>query len=402
MGHWYNPPPPQPAALHVPPNAAAATNIPPNPIGPGSTLVQSLWPQESWPTQELIGGGLAAQIAPPFVPPVAVAAANPTVLLTIREAWLPEQWDAQRSGRIASLYASPVTPPIAFPSPPRSVGALPGLWPQESWYAQSESAIAAGLAQIQLPPIYIPSSRVPRFALIRSLWLQEDWPAQTGTRKAAWIPPPVTPIPTLIRHPEILQWSPETWGAQGGTRAAWIVAGVPAALPYLNRALAAALRASWPDESWPAQTFPDIAGGNSPLTPPMPRPPSQFPISQWPVEIWGPQSGTRDAAIFAIPQLLIFMPYVVGELVANALGQLAVLFQPVVTLQYVYSGAPPLVVVDQSIPRGTLVFPGEALTLQVSIGPQRGPIPCPIVETTVICNIPVVLPLAPSNKKVLN
>lgn len=402
MGYWYNPPPPQPAALHVPPNATAATNIPPNPIGPGSLLIRSIWPPESWPSQVLIGGGVGGWTATVFVPPVAIAATNPAVLATIRTAWAPEQWSAQRAAQIASLFATATNPPVVYPSQPASLATLRTLWPQESWYAQSESGIASGIAQIQLPPLYLPWSTTSRMALLRSLWLPEDWPSQAGARYAAWIPPPATALPTVIRHPEILLWAADTWGTQSGTRSASISAGTPAPLPYVNRWLSAALRSAWLPEDWPAQTFPDIAGGESPLSPPMPSPPSQFAISLWPVEFWGSQPGTRAASILASPQLLIFMPYVVGKLEIVAVAQLQSLFAPVITIQYVFSGAPPLTVVAQSIPRGTLVFPGEAVTLQVSLGRRRGPGPCPIVESIVVSNIPVVLSILPPNKRVIH
>lgn len=404
MGYWYNPPPPQPAAVHVPPNAAAASNVPPNPVGPGSLLIRSIWPEESWPSQVLVGGGVGALTAAVFVPPVAIAAANPNVLAAILRAWPPEQWAAQRAAQIASLFASASSGPIAYPSPPSSLALSRVLWPQESWYAQSESGIASGLAQTQLPPIYVPRPFARGLALLRSIWPAEDWPPQTAMHGAAWISQqqPVTPMPAVIRHPEILIWTPDTWGAQSGTRGASIIAGIAAPLPYVNRWLYAALRSSWLPEDWPAQTFPDIAGGESPLLPPMPRPPSQFPISLWPVELWGSQGGTLGAAILAVPQLLIFMPYVVGELEIVAIAQLEALFAPIITIQYVFSGAPPLTVVDQSIPRGTLVSQGEALTLQVSLGRQIGPAPCPIVESILVCNIPVVVSILLPNKKVIH
>jgi len=401
-GWFYNPPPPQPAAVHVPPNVAAASNIPPNPVGPGSLLIRSIWSQESWPSQELIGGGLGALVAPVFTPPVAIAATNPSILAAIRQTWPSEQWSVQRAAQIASLFATVVNPPVVYPSPPAALAALRGSWPPEQWYAQSESGIASGIAQIQQPPLYLPWSTVPRLALLRSMWLAEAWPSQAGARFAAWIPPPVTAIPTVIRHPEILLWTADTWGTQTGTRKAAISAIAPSSLPYVNQWLLAALRSTWMPENWPAQTYPDIAGGQAPLPPAIPRPPSQFAVSLWPVEFWGPQGGTRDASILASPQLLVFMPYVVDELRDVAIAQLATLFQPVIILQYVYSGAPVLTVVSQSIPQGTLVFPGEAVTLQISLGRRHGPTPCPIVESIVVSNIPVVLSILPSNKKVVH
>lgn len=402
MGHWYNPPPPQLAAVHVPPNVAAASNIPPNPVGPGSLLIRSLWLPESWPTQELTGGGVGGLVAPVFVPPTAIASGNASVLATLIRSWPPEQWSAQRAAQIASLFATATNPPVAYPSRSATLGSLPSRWPQESWYAQSESGIASGIAQTQLPAIYYPWSTASRMALLRSLWLPEDWPAQAGPRYAAWIPPPVTPLPTVIRHPEILLWTADTWGTQSGTRAAAILAGRPAPIPYVNRSLLAALRAMWLSEDWPAQTFPDIAGGQAPLPPAIPHPPSQFPISQWPVELWGPQAGTRDAAILANAQILTFMPFVVGELRDLAVAQLQVLFGAVITLQYVYSGAPVLTVVYQSIPPGTPVGAATPVILQISLGRQIGPAPCPIVESIVVCNIPVVLSILPPNKKVIH
>lgn len=404
MGYWYNPPPPQPAAVHVPPNATAASNISPNPVGPGSPLIRSIWPQESWSSQVLIGGGVGALTATVFTPPNALAHGNPAVLMTIRQAWLPEGWPAQGAAQIASLFATPVNPPVVYPSRPVALAALQGLWPQESWYAQSEAGIASGLAQVQLPPLYQPWSTTGRMALLRSLWLPEDWPSQTAVRGAGWIPQqqPVAPIPTAIRHLEILLWTPDTWAAQSGTRNARILAGVPATAPYVNRWLAAALRSTWLPESWPAQTFPDITPGVPTSLPPVPRAPSQFTISLWPAEFWPAQPGTRDAAIFANAQILRFMPYVVGELQFVAVAQLQALFQPVITLQYVFSGAPPLTVVAQSIPKGTLVFPGEALTLQVSLGIQHGPAPCPIVRSILVSNIPVVLSILPPNTTVIH
>lgn len=401
-GWFFNPPPPQPAAVHVPPNAAATTTVPPNPVGSGSPLIRSLWPAEDWPTQELIGGGVGGWTASVFTPPVALAAANPTILATILGAWPSEQWAAQHGAQIASLFAAIVNPPIAYPMLPAALATIRGLWAPESWYAQSEAGIASGLAQIQLPPLYQPWSTTTRQALLRSLWPAEDWPSQAGARYAAWIPAPVTAIPTVVRHPEILLWTPDTWAAQSGTRAASILATVPAAAPYVNRWLAAALRSVWTPEDWPAQTFPDIASGESPLTPPIPRPPSQFAISLWPVEFWGAQTGTRDASILAVPQLLTFMPFVVGELRDVALAQLQALFQPVITLQYVYSGAPPETVVAQSIPVGILVFRGEPVTLQISLGRPHGPAPCPVIESILMPNIRVVLPLAACNVKVLH
>lgn len=401
MGYWYNPPPPQPAAVHVPPNVAAASNIPPNPVGSGSLLIQSIWPQDSWPSQELIGGGVGGLTAPVFVPPVAIAATNPAALAVIRMAWPPELWGVQRAAQIASLFAAAVNPPVAYPSRPAALGTLRGLWPAEQWYAQSESGIASGLAQTQLPAVYSPNWYGDTLLLLVSTWPREDWRAQTGARYAAWIPPPVTAIPTVIRHPEILLWTPDTWGAQTGTRAASTVASGAPPVPYVNRWLAAALRSTWLPENWPAQTFPDIAGGESPLSPPLPQPPSQLTISLWPVELWGTQPGTRAASILASPQILIFMPYVVGELQNVAIAQLQSLFAPVIILQYVFSGAPVLTVVDQSIPRGTLVFPGEAVTLQISRGRQHGPKPCPIVESILVSNIPVVVSILPPNKTVL-
>ena len=402
MGYWYNPPPPQPAAVHTPPNAAAQSNIPPNPVGPGSLLIRSIWPEESWPSQVPTGGGVGGWTAPVFVPPVAIAATNPAVLTAIRSAWLAEQWPAQSGAQIASFLAAVVNPPVAYPTLPPSLAIARGLWPQESWYAQSEAGIASGIAQVQLPPIYQPWSTVSRMSLLRSLWLPEDWPSQAGARYAAWIPPPVTPKPTVIRHPEILMWTADTWGAQSGTRDAAIFAGVPAPSPYVNRWLLAALRSTWLPEDWPAQTFPDFAGGQSPLTPPIPRSPPQFAISLWTPENWGAQPGTRGAGILAIPSILVYMPFVVGELQNVAVAQLQSLFAAAITLQYVYSGAPPLTVVDQSIPAGRLVVSGEAVTLQISLGPQIGPAPCSIVESILVSNIPVIVTLSPSNVKVLH
>lgn len=403
-GWFYNPPPPQPAAVHSPPNATAAANIPPNPVGSGSPLIRSIWPQESWPSQVLIGGGVGGITASVFTPPLAIAAANPSVLAAIRQAWPPEQWSAQRAAQIASLFAAVTTGPIAYPSPLSALASVRSLWQQESWYAQSESGIAAGIAQTQQPPIYVPRPFSPVLALLRSSWPAEDWPAQTAMRGAGWIAQqqPVAPLPNVIRHPEILLWIPEMWPAQSGARNAAIFAGLPAALPYANRWLAAALRSTWLAENWPAQTFPDIAGGESPLSPPLPIPPSQFSISLWPAEFWGPQGGTRDASILATPQLLVFMPWVVGELRDAAITQLQLLFGAVITLQYVYSGAPSLTVVNQSIPRDTLVGAGTPVTLQISLGRRHGPAPCPIVESILVSNIPVVLSILPPNKKVIH
>ncbi len=444
MGHWYNPPPSVQPAVHAPvgtpapPNpigalgqgakfnallsawppeswpaqsgdtvasqlAAAWSNAPPNPIGSGAQFdaIRSMWPQESWPAQsgDIVAGGLAplAPAARSAVGPIPLA-----VAVAINAAWPPEQWGTQIAGDTASLLAV-VTTPVIFPSPLRILrAAVASTWLPESWYAQSESGIASGIAQIQLPPIYQPWSTTSRMALLRSLWLPEVWPSQVGARYAAWIPLPVTAVPTAIRHPEILLWTADTWGAQSGTRAVSILATAPASQPYANRWLAAALRSAWAPEDWPVQTFPDIAAGTSPLPPPLPRSPSQFTISLWPVEFWGSQPGARGAAILASPQLLIFMPYVVGKLEIVAVAQLQSLFAPVITLQYVFSGAPPLTVVAQSIPRGTLVFPGEAVTLQISLGRQHGPAPCPIVESILVSNIPVVMSILPPNKKVIH
>ncbi len=404
MGHWYNPPPAaQPASVHAP-VATAQSNIPPNPVGPGSLLIRSIWPQESWPTQELTGGGVGALVASVFTPPIAIAATNPAVLAAIRMAWVPEQWSAQRAAQIASLFAGVTTGPIAYPSPPVALASVRGLWPQESWYAQSESGIASGIAQIQQPPLYLPRPFARGMALLRSAWPGEDWPVQTAVRGAGWIPQqqPVAPLPTVIRHLEILQWVPDTWSAQIGARNATPFAGAPAATPYVNRWLTAALRSAWLPESWPAQTFPDIAGGQAPLPPAIPRPPSQFPISLWPLEFWGPQGGTRDAAILANATILVFMPYVVGKPKNVAIAQLLSLFGAVITLQYVFSGAPVGIVVAQSIPAGTPVGSGTPVTLQISMGRRHGPLPCPIVESIVVCNIPVVLSILPPNKKVIH
>lgn len=402
MGHWYNPPPAvQPAALHAP-VATPWTNVAPNPIGSGAQFdaIRSAWPEESWPAQS--GDIVASQLAA-VVPPArsAVGPISEAVAVAINAAWAPEQWGAQVAGKTASLFAT-VTTPVIFPSPLRILrSTVLSTWLPESWYAQSESGIASGIAQIQLPPLYQPWSTTARMALLRSLWLAEDWPSQAGARYAAWIPLPVTPLPTVIRHPEILLWTPDTWSAQPGTRAASILAGRPAPLPYANRWLSAAVRSTWLPENWPAQTFPDIAGGESPLSPPLPRPPSQLTISLWPVELWGAQPGTRGAAILASAQIITFMPFVVGELQNVAIAQLQSLFQAVITLQYVFSGAPVLTVVDQSIPRGTLVFPGEAVTLQISLGRQHGPRPFPITESILVSNIPVVVSILPPNKTVL-
>ena len=405
MGHWYNPPPAvQPAPPHAPVAAAQANPPQPQPFystRPLDALMRSTWPPESWASQVLIGGGVGALTASVFVPPVAIAAANPALLMAIRQAWLPEQWTAQRAAQIASLLATAATAPVAYPSPPASLSLLRGLWPAESWYAQSEAGIASGIAQIQLPPLYQPWSPISRLALLRSAWLPEEWPSQSGARYAAWIPPPVTAVPTVIRHPEILLWTADTWGAQGGARNASVVAAIKAPLPYVNRWLSASIRSAWLSEDWPAQSFPDIAGGVSPLLPPPPRPPSQFTISLWPAEFWGPQGGMRDAAILATPQLLIHMPWVVGELQNVAVAQLQALFQAAITLDYVISGAPPLTVVYQSIPKNTLVFPGEAVTLEISLGRKHGPLPTTIVESILVSNIPIVVSILPPNKTVI-
>lgn len=403
MGYWYNPPPAvQPAAFHAP-VATPWTNVAPNPIGSGAPFdaILSTWPQESWPAQssDIVASQLATVAPQPFAPAGALAKA---VATAINATWPPEQWGAQIAGKTASLLAA-VTTPVIFPSPLRILrSAVTSTWLPESWYAQSEAGIASGIAQIQLPALYQPWSTTARMALLRSLWLPEDWPSQAGARYAAWIPLLVTPVPTAIRHPEILAWTPDTWGAQPGTRAAPILAQAPASQPYLNRWLSAALRSTWLPEDWPAQTFPDIAGGTSPLSPPLPRSPSQFTISLWPVEFWGAQPGTRAAAILAGVQILTFMPNVVGELQNIAIAQLQSLFQAVITLQYVFSGAPPLTVVAQSIRPKTLVMPGTPVTLQISLGIQRGPIPFPIVESILVSNIPVVVSILPGNTQVLN
>ena len=400
-GWFYNPPPPQPAAVHVPPNVAAQSNVPPNPVGPGSLLVRSTWPQESWPSQVLIGGGVGALTAQVFVPPVAIAATNPTVLAIIRSAWPPELWDAQHGARIATFFAAPLNPPVANPSAPRALATVQGLWLPESWYAQSESGIASGLAQTQLPPVYSPNWYGDTLLMLVSTWPREDWPAQTGPKSAGWYPKPAIYTPRPVLHIEGQQWPQEQWSAQTGPRIATLFSTVPSALPYLNRSLAAALRSTWPQEDWPAQTYPDIAGGQAPLPPPMPRPPSQFTISLWPVEFWPAQPGTREAGILASPQLLTFMPWVVGEQSNVAIAQLQSLFAATITLQYVYSGAPTGIVVYQSIPKDTLVFPGEAVTLEVSLGRQHGPMPTPIVESILISNIPIVVSILPPNTTVL-
>lgn len=402
-GWFFNPPPPQPAAVHAPPNATAWTNVAPNPIGSGAAFnaIRSTWPQESWPAQtgDIVAGPLAT------VAPAARSALGPlppAVAATINAAWPPEAWGTQIAGDTASLLAV-VTTPVIFPSPlPVLHAVIASTWLPESWYAQSESGIASGIAQIQLPPVYLPWSTTARMALLRSTWLPEDWPSQAGARFAAWIPPPATAVPAVIRHLELLLWPPDTWNAQPGTRGVSILAGAPPSLPYANRWLAAVVRSAWAPEDWPAQTHPDITPGTSPLVPPPLRPPSQFTISLWPMELWGMQSGTRAASILAVPQLLLFMPFVVGELQNVAIAQLQSLFQAAITLQYVFSGAPPLTVVDQSIPRGTLVFPGEAVTLQVSLGRQIGPAPCPVVESILVSNIPVVLSILPPNTTVIH
>lgn len=399
-GWFYNPPPPQPAAVHFPPNAAAQSNIPPNPIGSGSLLIRSTWPQESWPSQELIGGGVGALVAPVFVPPVAIAATNPSILASIRQAWTPEQWSAQRAAQIASLFASVVTGPIAYPSPPAALASLRGSWPPEQWYAQSESGIASGLAQTQLPAVYSPNWYGDTLLLLVSTWPREDWRAQTGPKSAGWYPQPATYTPRAAPHWEWQQWPQEQWNSQTGARIASMLASPSAPIPYLNRWLAAALRSAWLPEDWPAQTFPDIAGGQSPLNPPMPRPPSQLTISLWPGEFWGPQSGTRDAAILASVEIITLMPWVVGLQQSVAVIELIGLFQAIITVQYVYSGAPIGTVVFQSIAAGTPVSIGTSVTLEVSLGSQIGPIPKPIIESTLPCSITVVESLIPSNIKV--
>jgi hypothetical protein len=558
-GWFFNPPPPVQPQVHAP-VAAAWSNVAPNPIGSGAqfdairstwlpeswpaqsgdivagglatalaspqpqpfygtrpldALIRSLWPSESWTSQVLIGGGIGAitgTVAPPlFAPAGAIAKA---VATAINATWPPDAWGAQVAGKTASWLAA-VTTPVIFPSPLRALGpAVASTWLPESWYAQSECAIASGIAQIQVPPLYLPWSTTARTALLRSFWLPEDWPAQAGARYAAWITPFVTPLPAVIRHPEILLWSADTWGAQSGTRSASISAQVPPPLPYQNRGFAAALRAAWlsedwrtqtappfagvfvppvvipamsssvlravrlwlpedwpsqsgaryagwippfvtplptvirhPEillwaadtwsaqagtraasilagrlpslpylnrwlstvvrsawlpENWSAQTFPDFAGGQSPLTPPLPRSPSQFTISLWPVELWGTQSGTRAASILAIPQIITFMPNVVGEPQIVAVAQLQSLFGALITLQYVYSGAPAGIVVAQSIAPGTEVGAGTPVTLQVSLGRHHGPVPCPIVESILVSNIPVVLSILPPNKTVIH
>jgi len=401
-GWFYNPPPPQPAAVHAPPNAAAQSNIPPNPIGSGAAFdaIRSMWMPEAWAAQT--GAIVAAQFAAPFVPPVAIAATNPTVLAAIRASWLPEQWAAQRAGQIASLFAAAFVGPVAYPSAPKSLATIRGLWPTEQWYAQSEAAIASGLAQIQLPPVYSPNWYGDTLMLLVSTWPREDWRAQTGPKSAGWYPKPAIYTPRPVPHLEGQQWTPEQWAAQTGAKIATQFSTPPASLPYVNLWLAAALRSAWLPESWPAQTFPDIASGQAQLPPPIPRPPSQFPISQWPVEFWGPQSGTRDAAIFASAEIITLMPWVVGEQVNVAVAQLQSLFGAVITLQYAFSGAPVGIVVYQSIPAGTEVGAGTAVTLQVSMGRQIGPAPCSIVESILVSNIPVVVSLLPPNKKVVH
>jgi len=401
VGHWYNPPPPQPAAVHLPPNAAARSNIPPNPIGPGTLFdaIRSMWPPETWAAQS--GDTIAAQFAAPFVPPVAIAATNPAVLAAIRQSWPSESWDAQRGAHIANFFASVVTGPIAYPSRPAALAVIRGLWDPEQWYAQSESGIASGLAQVQLPPIYTPNWYGDTLLMLVSTWPREDWPAQTGPKSAGWYPKPAIYTPRPVPHLEGQQWTQEQWSAQTAPRIATLFSTVPAALPYINRSLAAALRSIWPQEDWPAQTFPDIASGQAPIPPPVPRSPPQFTISLWPPEFWGTQLGTRGAAILATPQLLTFMPWVVGELQNVAIAQLESLFAATITLQYVYSGAPPLTVVYQSIPKDTLVFTGEAVTLEISLGPQHGPSPTPIVESILISNIPIVVSILPPNKTVI-
>jgi hypothetical protein len=399
-GWFYNPPPPQPAAVHFPPNATAAANVPPNPIGPGSLLIRSTWPPESWSSQVLIGGGVGGWTATVFVPPVAIAATNPSILAAIRQTWAPEQWSAQRAAQIASLFAGVVTGPIAYPFPPAALASLRRSWPQESWYAQSESGIAAGLAQTQLPPIYSPNWYGDTLLLLVSTWPREDWRPQTGPKSAGWYPPPAIYTPRAAPHWEWQQWPPEQWNSQTSARIASLVAVAPAPPPYLNVPLRTLLRAAWLPENWPAQTFPDIAGGQSPLSPPLPRPPSQFSISLWSGEFWGPQAGTRDAAILANAQIITLMPWVVGLQQSVAVSELIGLFQAIITIQYVYSGAPIGTVVFQSIAAGTPVSTGTAVTLEVSLGSQIGPIPKPIIESTLPCSITVVESLIPSNIKV--
>lgn len=406
MAGWFYPPVPQPQQLvSAPAGAVPWTNVPPNPIGSGANLaaICSTWPTESWPAQsgDIVASQLAA-VAP--APRSAVGPIPAATAVAINATWPREQWSAQEAGNTASLLAA-VTTPVIFPSPLRAVGAaIASVWLPESWRAQSEAGIASGLAQIQLPPIYQPWSTVSKMAVLRSVWLPEDWPTQAAARGGGWIPQqqPIAPQPTMIRHLEIQLWTAETWGPQSGMRDAAILALVPAPLPYTNRWLSAALRAAWLPEDWPAQTFPDIASGESPLTPPPPQPPSQFAISLWPIELWNAQYGTRDAAILATPQIITFMPNVVGELQNVAIAQLQSLFQAVITLQYVFSGAPPEIVVAQSIAPGTLVTPGEAVTLQISLGRQIGPAPCPIVESILVSNIPVVVSLLPCNVKVVH
>jgi hypothetical protein len=125
-------------------------------------------------------------------------------------------------------------------------------------------------------------------------------------------------------------------------------------------------------------------------------------IALWPMELWGAQPGTRAASILATPQLITFMPNVVGELQNVAITQLQSLFGAFITLQYVFSGAPPETVVAQSIPPGTLVMPATPVTLQISLGPQHGPLPTPLIESILISNIPVVVSLLPPNTQVLH
>ena len=337
--------------------------------------IRALWPAENWPSQVLIGGGVGALTAAPFIPSAAIYTTNQPLRTILRASWwTPESWPAQSGATVAGRLATVVNPPVIFPAPPYSQRmAILLSWPQEQWYAQSEGAVAAGLAQIQQPPLYLPSTRVPQLALINSQWPRDDWRAQSAPAGAgAWFVPLVTALPVPPRHFEVLQWPQESWPVQRGATIASLFALAPQAQPFTAVAQLMALVQSWPQEQWATQRAAIIASlfAAEPASNPFTNVSLQMILRGiWQAEQWAPQSAPLVAGMIApivpppIPRVLVSTAvYAIVNAGLEVFIQYAT--DPVIPAGFVISQVP---AEFTTVPEWTVV------TLTVSTGPAAPP-----------------------------
>lgn len=190
------------------------------------------------------------------------------------------------------------------------------LWGQESWPAQSGATVAAQLAPVQAPsapPPYKLSSYIN--TLVRSHHKDYSLAFQRSVVSGVTVlniqAPQSVPV-TISNIATVRQaWPEPQWDAQAEMTVASIFAtpaNAPSLAPSPPAGVQAGVRSTWPPEEWRSQSESAVAAGLAPAVPPPLLVPSQAQFAAllaggalWPRETWVSQTATHSLAWLPAP-----------------------------------------------------------------------------------------------------